>query len=359
MKILEKIKSTLKLAKSKTRGKRYVALQKPVSEMTYKEAFKEFNKKEKNIFAQEGNFIGRNKELISKVIFNSKDNDLTIGYFTKILNNGNIPKGVKFEYIQNFSNLFDDNELSKILSMDEHEVGTQFKIQIVRETIERVSEENLIKYYDYANIKNEYIRRLLNNIQSVNGKITILNRLNNKHLREKFLKEEIQKLNFDDSVKMLKQVNLYGYKEIEDYYISKIKESNSENVLDLVNKFEYISTDMASELDKLIMIKNCNEVINYINSNDIELGGIIYFSRKFNTDDKIKIFNGLTKTENRISAVGIFSEEFDKDKFIDIVKSEENEEVKVELINNMNKLVKEKFFGEIDIKELSELCTVG
>lgn len=359
MKIFEKIKSTLKLAKSKAKGKRYAALQKPVSEMNYSEAFKEFSKKEKIIFAQEGNFTGRNKELINKVIFNSKDNDLAIGYFTKLLNNQKISKGIKFEYIQNFCNLFDDNELSKILSMDEKEVGNQFKIKIVRETIERVSEDNLIKYYDYANIKNEYIRRLLDNVLSINGKITILNRINNLNIREKFLKEELKKLDFDDSVKLMKQVNLYGYNEIEEFYIKKIKESDSNDIFNLLNKFDYVSTDMACELDKIIEEKNCDEVIEYINSNDIGNGGLVYFSRNFNTADKIKIFNSLDKVENRKNAVGIFYEEFDKDMFIDIVKNENVEEVKLELINNMQKILKSDDFEKIDVGELSNLCTIN
>ncbi len=358
MKIFEKIKSTLKLAKSKAKVKKYVALQKPVSEMNYNEALKEFSKKEKIIFAQEGNFIGRNKELISKVIFNSKDNDLAIGYFTKMLNNPKLPKGVKFEYIQNFCDLFDDNELSKLLSMDDYEISKQFKIQIVRESIDRVSEENLIKYYDYANIKNEYIRKLLNNITSIKGKITILNRINNVNLRGKFLKEELQKLDFDDSIELMKQVNLYGYKEIEEFYIEKIKESNSDEILELVNKFEYVSTNMADELDKKIQEKNCEEVIDYINSNNVGLGGLIYFSRKFNTNDKIKIFNNLNKIENKKNAVAIFFEEFDKEEFIDIVKTEEDEQVKLEFINNMHKIVKSEVLEKFDVGELSNLCIV-
>ena len=360
MKIFEKIKSRLKLAKSKVKGKRYVALQKPVNDMTYKEANKEFSKKEKIIFAQENNFIGRNKELVKKVIFESKNNDLAINYFIDMINNSETPKGVKYEFIHTFFDFYDDNELSKILSMKDDVVNNQYKVQIVRKCIDRVSEDLLLKYYDYTNIKTEYIRKILSKI-SVDSKIIILNRLKNKKLKEKLLIEEIEKSNFNDARKLLEQVILYGYKEIEDFYIKKIKNADTETALELINEFDFISPELAIELDKIIEPKDVDDVINYINENSVKQGGIIYLSRKFSLNNKLKIFYGLNKDEDRKNALVLFTEEFDKDKFIDIVKKENSEEVKVELINNMDKLLKEKnkFFNEIDIKELSSLCTIN
>lgn len=359
MRVFERIKNKLKLAKSRATGKRYVAIQKPVADMEYKEASKEFYKKEKIIFANEGSFNGRNKELVKKVIFQSKDNDLAIGYFTRMLNNNDVPKGVKYEFINNFCDLYDDNELLKILSIDERIINNQFKIQIVRKCIDKVPEEMLIQYYDYANFQISYVRKILENV-SVDGKIIILNRIKNDKIREKLMLEEVKKLEFDDAKRLLEEVILYGYKEIQDFYINEIKSSDKEKVLNLLNGFRYISPDLAEELDKVIEPMDVDEVIEYINNNEVRSGGIIYLTRKFDFATKKKIFDNIKSLDTRKASLVIFTEDIEKEDFINMVKDEESAEIKVELINNMDKLLKEKeeFFKSMDIDELSDLCTI-
>ena len=51
MGVIGKIKSKLKLAKSKMKGKKYTSLQMPVRDMQFDEVCEEFYKKEKIIFS--------------------------------------------------------------------------------------------------------------------------------------------------------------------------------------------------------------------------------------------------------------------------------------------------------------------
>lgn len=344
MNIFEKIKEKIKLAKTKFRGKRFVYLQKPVQDISYEEALIEFNIKEKTIFEREGNFEGRNKELIEKVIFKSRDNDFAINYLLKILNDDNITKGVKVEFIQQFCELYDDNELCKILSLKNDKVNEQFKIQIVRRTIERLPEEFLIQYFDYTNIEVKYIRRLLKNV-SVEGKITILNRLKNDKIKERLLLEETEHMKFSDIKKMYEQVILYGYKEIEDLYLKKIKTSDSKNALYVINRINYISPKLANELDKVIEYKNADEVIEYINNNEVNKGSIIYLNRRFSFEDKKKVFYNLKSEEDRKKALVIFTNDISTDDFEQMVNNEKSESIKNELINNKYMLIERKGKG--------------
>ena len=166
--------------------------------------------------------------------------------------------------------------------------------------------------------------------------------------------EEVAKLDFNCAKELYEKVILFGYEDIENFYIKKIKSSNSENVYNIVNQIEYISPNLAKEFDKLIEHKNPDEVIDYINNNDVKKGGIIYLNRMFNFDDKKKVFSSLKKEEDRKNALVIFTEDVDKSEFIQMIKEEKSENIKTELLHNMPMLLKEKdrFFSEVEIWDL-------
>ncbi len=337
-KLKNELKNKLKLTKEKFRSKKYVYLQKPICDMSYKEALKEFKIKEKIIFEQEGNFEGRNKDLIEKVIYKSKDNDLAINYLKKILNSNNISKGIKVEYIKCFSNLYDENELCKIMTLEDAQIEEQYKVLIVREGIEKLPEDILLKYFDYTNIDEKYVRRIIKNV-SIDGKITILNHLKDDKLKEKLLLEETMYMGFDDTKKMYEEVILYGYREIEDLYIEKVKTLNSEDALQIINQINYISPKLANELDKVVEHMDVDGVIEYINNNEVNKGSIIYLNRKFCLEDKKKVFYNLLSENNRKKAIVIFANEVSRRDFRKMLDEEKSDVVRCELEKNESLIV--------------------
>ncbi len=337
-KLKNELKNKLKLTKEKFRSKKYVYLQKPICDMSYKEALKEFKIKEKIIFEQEGNFEGRNKDLIEKVIYKSKDNDLAINYLKKILNSNNISKGIKVEYIKCFSNLYDENELCKIMTLEDAQIEEQYKVLIVREGIEKLPEDILLKYFDYTNIDEKYVRRIIKNV-SIDGKITILNHLKDDKLKEKLLLEETMYMGFDDTKKMYEEVILYGYREIEDLYIEKVKTLNSEDALQIINQINYISPKLANELDKVVEHMDVDGVIEYINNNEVNKGSIIYLNRKFCLEDKKKVFYNLISENNRKKAIVIFANEVSRRDFRKMLDEEKSDVVRCELEKNESLIV--------------------
>lgn len=353
MGILNKIKTKLRLAKNKVKGRKYTSLQKPVQDMTYEEVSKELAKKEKGIFSLDNNFEGRNFELIKKFLIENRKDDFKIDYLVKIQNNSNISKSVKINFIEKFISIYQESELLKLLNIGVDKINDNTKRLIVRLCVEKLPEDLLLKYFDYTYIELGYLRKLLNRI-SVDGKITILNNLNNKKVKEKLFLEEVAKLDFNCAKELYEKVILFGYEDIENFYIKKIKSSNSENVYNIVNQIEYISPNLAKEFDKLIEHKNPDEVIDYINNNDVKKGGIIYLNRMFNFDDKKKVFSSLKKEEDRKNALVIFTEDVDKSEFIQMIKEEKSENIKTELLHNMPMLLKEKdrFFSEVEIWDL-------
>ena len=337
-KLKNELKNKLKLTKEKFRSKKYVYLQKPICDMSYKEALKEFKIKEKIIFEQEGNFEGRNKDLIEKVIYKSKDNDLAINYLKKILNSNNISKGIKVEYIKCFSNLYDENELCKIMTLEDAQIEEQYKVLIVREGIEKLPEDILLKYFDCTNIDEKYVRRIIKNV-SIDGKITILNHLKDDKLKEKLLLEETMYMGFDDTKKMYEEVILYGYREIEDLYIEKVKTLNSEDALQIINQINYISPKLANELDKVVEHMDVDGVIEYINNNEVNKGSIIYLNRKFCLEDKKKVFYNLLSENNRKKAIVIFANEVSRRDFRKMLDEEKSDVVRCELEKNESLIV--------------------
>ena len=174
------------------------------------------------------------------------------------------------------------------------------------------------------------------------------------------LKKLFEEINIEDSVltyfdnSSIEKVILYDYEQIEKFYIDRIKSSNSETVFDIVNKIDYISPNMAKELDVFIEHKCVSEVIDYINNNDVRKGGIIYLNRMFNFEDKKQVFYGLDKEEDRKNALVIFTEDVGKDELVQMLKDEKNDNVRMEILHNIPILLsdKEKFFDEVEIGEL-------
>lgn len=353
MGLFNKIKTKLKLSKNRAKGKKYTTLQKPVKDMAYEEVCEEFYKKEKIIFSLDDDFDGRNFDLIKKFLQDNPKENFRIDYLIKVLNNSKISKSVKVDFVEKFIHFYDEKQLLVILDMDDNIINENVKRNIAKICVEKLPEELNIQYYDYTNIDKGYLRRLLKNV-SIEGKITVLNRLNNKELKEKFLIEETKKLEFDEAKQLYENVILYDYEQIEKFYIDRIKSSDSEKVFEIVNRIDYISPSVAKELDNFIEHKSVDEVIDYINNNDVKKGGVIYFSRMFSFDDKKKIFNGLNREEDRKNALVIFTKDVGKDELVQMVKEEKNDNVRMELLHNIPMLLKEKdrFFGEVEIGEL-------
>ncbi len=348
-KIKDKINRKLQLIQSKIRGKRYVYLQKPVKDMSYNEACKEVMQKESIIFCGVDKFNGRNGELIKKVIFESKNNDFAIDCLVKLLNNDIISKSVKIDFIDKFCTFFDDNELCRIIG--KNDIDDNFKVLIVRRVVDRIPEEFIIKYFDYTNPDIEYLKKVLKNV-SVDGKIDILNNLSKDEVKKELLIDEVNNLEFNDAKKMYEQVVVYGYKEIEDFYIKKIETLNSEQALEMLKEMSYISPSLAEAFDKTIEPKDVKEVVDYINNNSVKKGGLIYLNRKFNVQDKKEIFYNIKNEEIRKNALVIFSEDLGKREFVNMVKCETNENIKLEMINNANMFMKVKQFSDDEIEKL-------
>ncbi len=341
MKLFEKLKTKLKLATNRAKGKKYVAIQKTVKELTYKEALKEYNKKIDAIFEHEGNFVGRNKDLIEKIVFDCKDNNFAIYYLQDVVQNLEISKGIKMEFIQAFFQKYDDNELCKLIQMDDNEFDSQYKKQIVRNTPESFSEDVVLKYFDITNIEHNYISRIMNCL-SVDGKIEIFNKMKDDKLKEKVLLEETEKMNFDEAKKIHDEVKLLDYKHLEEFFINRIKTKGQSEALNIINEFDYISPELATVLDEKLEIQNVNEVIDYINHNEVKKGGMIYLNRKFDFNEKLKVFESLRDINDRKNAITIFERDVNKKDFINMVKNEQDEEIKNELLNNMTFLLKDK-----------------
>lgn len=341
MKLFDKLKTKIKLATNKVKGKKYVAIQKTVADLTYKEALKEYNKKIDAIFESEGNFVGRNKDLIQKVVFECKDNDFALYYLQEIVQNMEISKGIKMDFIQSFFSNYDDNELCKLIKMDDSEFDPQFKTQIVRNTPESFSEDTIIKYFDYTNIDHDYINRVMKCL-SLDGKIKILNQLKDDKFKEKILIEETEKLDFIQAKKVYEKIPILDYKQIEKFYVKRIQTVGQSEALNIINELDFISPSLATVLDEKLDNKNPDDVINYINNNDVKKGGIIYLNRKFDFDEKMKVFENLEKVEDRKNAITIFERDVDKKNFIKMVKNEQDPDVKNELLSNMLLLLKDK-----------------
>lgn len=341
MRLFDKIKNKIKLATNKTKGKKYIAIQKPVKDMTYKEALKEYNKKVDGIFEQEGNFVGRNKDLIEKVVFDCKDNDFAIYYLQDVVQNITIPKGIKMEFIQSFCSEFDDNELCKIIKMDDNEIGPQYKTQIIRSTPESFSEDTIVKYFDITNVDYKYVDRVMNCL-SVDGKIKVFKQIQDDNLKQKIFKKETENMSFDEVKKFNESVQLLDYNQIEKLYIDRLDKVGKSEALNMINELEFISPDLATALDEKLDYKSAEDVIDYINNNEVKKGGIIYLNRKFEFPDKLKVFEGLEDVEDRKNAIKIFERDVNKRDFIKMVKNEEDPIIKNELLNNMISLLKDK-----------------
>lgn len=341
MGLFDKIKNKIKLATNRTKGKKYIAIQKPVKDMTYKEALKEYNKKIDGIFGQEGNFVGRNKDLIEKVVFDCKDNDFAIYYLQDVVQNITIPKGIKMEFVQAFCNDYDDNELCKIIKMDDKEIEPQYKTQIIRTTPESFSEDTIVKYFDITNVDYKYVDRIMNCL-SVDGKIRIFNQIKDNDLKEQVFLKETENMSLDEIRKINDSVQILDYNQIEKFYIKRLDKSGKEEALNMINELEFISPDLATALDEKLEYSNAEDVIEYINNNEVKKGGIIYLNRKFDFSEKLKVFQGLEKVEDRKNAIKIFERDVNKRDFIKMVKNEEDQTIKNELLNNMISLLKDK-----------------
>lgn len=353
MRLFDKIKTKIKLATNKAKGKKYVSIQKPVKDLTYKEALKEYNKKIDAIFEHEGNFEGRNKDLIQRVVFESKDNDFAIYYLQDIIQNMEISKGVKMEFIQSFFSNYDDNELCKLIKMDDKEIAPQYKIQIVRNTPESFSEQTILKYFDITNIEHNYVTRVMKCL-SVDGKIELLNKLKDDKFKEKIVLEETEDMDFDQAKKIYDKIPILDCKQIENFYIKRLEKVGETEALNIINGLDFISPNLATVLDEKLDNKNTDDVINYINDNDVKKGGIIYLSRKFDFDEKLKVFENLEKVEDRKNAIKIFERDVDKKDFIKMVKNEQDPEIKNELLSNMSVLLKDKrkVLSKVEIDQL-------
>lgn len=353
MGLFEKIKTKLKLATNKVKGKRYVSIQKPVQDMTYKEALKEYNKKIDAIFEHEGNFTGRNKDLIQKVVFECTDNDFAIYYLQDVVANIEISKGVKMDFIQNFCHNYDDNELSKLIKMDDKDFNPKFKMQIVRNTPESFSEETILKYFDITNVDYKYVNRIVNCL-SLDGKIELFKKIKDDNLKEKIIKEETEKMDFEQAKKIYDVIPVSDYKQIENFYINRVEVAGEPEALKIINGLDFISPNLATVLDEKLQNKNADDVIEYINNNDVKKGGIIYLSRKFDFDEKLKVFENLDSVEDRKNAIKIFERDVDKKDFIKMVKNEQDEEIKNELLSNMTMLLKDKrkVLSKVEIDQL-------
>lgn len=345
MGILGRIKNTLKLARNRVRRKKYVLLQKPVNQMCYEEVKKEFYRKEKNIFSQDGNFEGRNYELISQFLTKNQNENFKINYFVKLINNNDISKNVKIKFINNFINLYEINELLELLDINLKTFEQVYKFEIVKNNVEKLSENILIKYFDFTDINLKYLKNLLDNL-SVDGKIAILNKISitnkmsQRQIAKKLSEEQIGKLDFDEGRKLCENLIVYDFGDIENYYINQIKKCDVSKVYKIMNNIEYISPKLAYEFDQVIEVKEVNEVIDYINNNRVNKGGIIYLNRKFDLENKQKVFYSLNDIENRKNAVAMFKEEIDKNDFMKMVEKEKSVEVKQELADNMLSLLK-------------------
>ena len=353
MGFINKIKTKIKLAKNKVKGKKYTSLQMPVKDMSFDEVCKEFNKKEKIIFSLEDNFEGRNFDLLKRYLLDNLNEKFKINYLVKVLNNPTISKGVKVNFVEIFINFYEKEELIEILNKNENEVNESIKRIISRVCVEKLPEELLIKFYDYTNIEKGYLKRLLKCV-SIEGKVEILNKINNNDLKEQLLIEQTKKMNFDEAKELYEKVILYEYEQIESFYMDRIRSSNSETVFDIVNKIDYISPNIAKELDKFIEHKNADEVIEYINNNDVKKGGVIYLNRMFDFEDKKKVFYGLDSDEDRKNALVIFMEDVGKDELIEMLKNEKSDDVRMEILHNIPMLLneKDKFFSEVEIGAL-------
>lgn len=353
MGFINKIKIKIKLAKNKVKGKKYTSLQMPVRDMSFDEVCKEFQKKEKIIFSLEDNFEGRNFDLLKRYLVDNPDKNFKINYLVKILNSSSIAKGVKINFLEIFINFYDKEELLKLFDKDESEINESVKRIISRVCVEKLPEDLLIQYYDYTNIEKGYLRRLLKCV-SIDGKVSILNKLNNNELKETLLLEQTKKMEFEEAKELYEKVILYEYEQIEDFYIDRIKSANLEKVLEIVNKMEYISPNIAKELDKFIEHKNADEVIEYINNNDVKKGGVIYLNRMFDFEEKKKVFYGLDRDTDRKNALVIFTEDVGKDELIEMLKNEKSDDVRMEILHNIPMLLneKEKFFSEVEIGAL-------
>ena len=337
MRLFDKIKTKIKLATNKAKGKKYVSIQKPVKDLTYKEALKEYNKQIDAIFEHEGNFEGRNKDLIQRVVFESKDNDFAIYYLQDIIQNMEISKGVKMEFIQSFFSNYDDNELCKL----------------VRNTPESFSEQTILKYFDITNIEHNYVTRVMKCL-SVDGKIELLNKLKDDKFKEKIVLEETEDMDFDQAKKIYDKIPILDCKQIENFYIKRLEKVGETEALNIINGLDFISPNLATVLDEKLDNKNTDDVINYINDNDVKKGGIIYLSRKFDFDEKLKVFENLEKVEDRKNAIKIFERDVDKKDFIKMVKNEQDPEIKNELLSNMSVLLKDKrkVLSKVEIDQL-------
>ncbi len=353
MRLFEKLKTKIKLATSKAKGKKYVAIQKTVKELTYKEALKEYNKKVDAIFEHEGNFIGRNKDLIQKVVFECKDNDFAIYYLQDVIQNMEISKGTKMDFIQTFLGNFDDNELCNLIKMDDKEIDPQYKTQIVRNTPESFSEKTILKYFDITNINHDYINRIMKCL-SLDGKIEVLKKLKDDGLKEKIIKEETEKMDFEQAKKIYDVIPVSDYKQVENFYIKRVETAGEPEALKIINGLDFISPNLATVLDEKLQNQNADDVINYINNNDVKKGGIIYLSRKFDFDEKLRLFENLDDVEDRKNAIKIFERDVDKKDFIKMVKKEKDKEIKNELLSNMSLLLKDKrkVLSKVEIDQL-------
>ena len=298
MSFLNSLKIKLNLARNKINGKKYIYIQQPVKDMKYSEALKELKRKEKFLYETEGKFVGRNKELIEKVVFQCNDNSYSFDYLSKFLNNKKIPKGVKIDFLDKFTQCFDDNEICKIMIMDNEKIDEQYKYIIARNNIERLPENVLLEYFDYTNINESYIRNLLKNI-SVEGKIEVLTQLKNDELKEKLIDEETSNLEFYDAYKIHQNLKIYDYNKMEKFFINSIEKSESKEVYKILNTLEYISPNIACKLDEKVTIKDVDEVANYINTNNVNKGGIIYLSRCFGNEEKNLLISKLDKQCDR------------------------------------------------------------
>lgn len=356
-KIKEKINNKIKLVQSKIRGKKYVHLQKPIQDMSYGEVEKEFLRKENIIFTQENSFVGRNFDLTQRFVFDKKDNNFAIDYFIKLINNDNISKSIKLNFIHCFCRFFDDNEVCAILNMEKEKVDEQYKIRLVKEVPEKIPEELILEYFDYTDINLDYVKKTINEL-TVDGKITLLNTINDDEIKEKVIGEEVKKLEFEEAKKIYEQVIFFEYNKIEEFYIKEIKNMQPEEASSLLNEMSYISPNLSKAFDKVIKPKNVQEVIDYIDNNDVKKGGIIYLNRKFSLDDKKNVFYNLKNEEKRKNALVIFTSEMGKKDFTNMVKNEVSEIVKQEMIDNANMFLKTRQFSDNEIEKMKETKSI-
>lgn len=296
--VISKSKNKIYFVKINNNRKNHMYLEKPVKDMNFLELMKEYSKKEKLIFGSESNLDGRNYELIEAILSKSKNKVLKLDYLVELLSDECISKNVKKKFIKLYVHLYNERELLYVLDKDSKVIDEQLKREIVRNAVDLFEEDILIKYFDFTNINLEYVIRVLNCL-SIQGKVNILNRITNSKIQEKAVLNQVEKLEFEDAKQLYEKILLFDYNIIEEFYISQIRNLDGKIVNKFFNEIEYMSPRLAKEFDRVIGVKSVDETIEYINSNDVNKGGMIYLCKSFKMEDKQRVYDSLISEQDK------------------------------------------------------------